>query len=921
MHDHNKCCVMVFGRLIVEGTAQSPVMFGAGSEWGGLHFLGDGAGILKNAVFEDSVSEGVALWDRSGADMESLLFQRCWAGVGAYGTGRARLKDCRAVDMREGGLFCEGGFVEWEGGGWQGGKTGVRLCGGSARLRKLEGSGAERGLLLESGNLRGDDLVLKHHRDAALSLLEEGSAVISGSRFEGGCVGVVSKGARAELVDCEFSGFTEIGVELAGRGHRLERVSIRGGEIGVVMGSGRAEARELRTDCVGTGVDLRSGAELDWSGGGTTGGAIGVRVAGGTLRFRDASCTGSEQGIRLESGSLEGSGLVLKAHRDAALSLLADGSAHVRGARIEDCPVGVVTAGAKLALRSVRFLRCSSVCLSVEAGAHAIDDCFFDPTCRDLEIGAGAEVRRDGDVYLRSGLRPRASAFAALWRLVLLTGNAPVLRSLYHAVYAAAVSRLRGWARGEARVAGALIGRGWVTGDWEPGVSDLDFLLIAERLDGPGGAAWLKKFWRTFGRWRRWFPFLGEVLIASPEDMTCYLKWGGARARELGSQTWVLKGSGLAGPSAAPDRFAPLQALQECAHAYTRYMQWEYFPGQTPPEAVSRQRFKAVVDLQRYGRAARDGAMTPVATRTDFLRELETGDPAAWNEARSASGSTGGLHAAVLRRLHDSARGLLGSGIFEEKGAASAAFRWLPPAVDSHAPEVASRHMEEVAGLQACFGAVFRSYYRDDLYRSYVVLEDEAVEIGGLSAALERWRLHRLQSPHAGPLPVIVSRSLFAAWRRLPYLENPVSCLEFGGSAGMASAGSWFPNCRQFRWGAAEPAAAAPDALVRRLALESAANLRLTWRLLGSPANRLSSVYVLHYLFSRTLGLRLLLERGVGVSFFDLDGLVRAWRENFPETGAALDRLPPEEWMGSSQAAFFARYEFLDEQIGRLGDS
>ena len=107
---------------------------------------------------------------------------------------------------------------------------------------------------------------------------------------------------------------------------------------------------------------------------------------------------------------------------------------------------------------------------------------------------------------------------------------------------------------------------------------------------------------------------------------------------------------------------------------------------------------------------------------------------------------------------------------------------------------------------------------------------------------------------------------------------------------------------------------------MRRLALESAANLRLTWRLLGSPANRLSSVYVLHYLFSRTLGLRLLLEKGVAASFFDLDALMSLYREHFPETGKALELPPPEEWLRSPQQAFFARYGFLDERISLLGN-
>ena len=1050
VHDRNKCCVMVFGRLIVEGSPQAPVELGAGSEWGGLHFLGEGSGIVKHAVFADAVSEAVALWDRSGVDLESAVMRRCWEGVGVYGRASARLKGCRMTDMRDGGLSCEGGSVDWDGGGWQGGKTGVRLSGGSARLRNLEGGGSDRGLVLESGSLRGDGLNLKDHRDAALSMGEAGSAVLADSRFEGGSAGAVTKGARLELTGCEFAGFDAIGVELSGRGHRLERAAIRGSKLGLVIGQGSAEARELRTECsgtgvvlraggeldwtgggaaggeigvllaggnlrlgdaaitgagqgvrlesgrldgsglilkghrdaalsmlavgsasvsasrfedgpvgaktrgarlelsgcefsglarigvdltggghrlsrtairgsalglvveegsaevrelttdrCGTGVDVRRGAELDWKGGGTAGGEIGVRVAGGALRMRDAVCAGSTQGLRLESGTLRGDGLILKNHRDAALSLLAEGSAAISGSRIEDSPVGAVTSGAALSLRGTQFLRCSSVCLSLEAGVHSIDGCFFDPTCRDLLVGPGAEARRDD----------RTRRFDAAWRLVLRTRNWPVLRGLYRAIYSAAVFRVGRWARGDARVRSALVGRGWVTGDWEPGVSDLDFTVVAEPLGGAGGAAWLEGFWRSYAGWRRWCPFLGEILVASPDDLACFLRWGGIRAREIQAQTIPLKGPGLAGTPAPPDAHARVQALQESAHAYTRFMQWGYFPGRTPPEAAARQLRKAVVDLLRYGRAAEEGALSPVATRTEFSRNLEAAD----RDPRMSPE----LHARMLRRFHAAARSVLSS---EAADAAPSAYRWIPsaPAASPPADVVKSRD-ERGAGLRSCFSDSLRGVCWDDLYRSYIVLEDAAVEDPRLSGALGRWAGLRAGSSQPGPLPVVVSRSLFTAWRRLPYLECPTSFLDFPGTAEWSNAGSAFPNCRQFRWGAAEPSAPPPDAFVRRLALESAANLRLTWRLLGSPANRLTSVYVLHYLFSRTIGLRLLLEKGVGASFFDLDALLALHREHFPEDRKALEPPPAEEWLRSPQQAFFARYGFLDERISLLG--
>ena len=395
VHDANKCCVMVFGRLIVEGTPQAPVELGAGSEWGGLHFLGDGAGVIKHAVFADGNSEGLALWDRSSVELDNTRFERCWAGVGVYGTSRARLKDCRMADMREGGLFCEGGAVDWDGGGWQGGKVGVRLSGGRTRLKDLEGGGAEQGLLLESGSLQGDGLVLRDHRDAALSMLSKGSAVISGSRYADGLAGAVTEGARLELAGCTFSGFKTIGVELKGGGHRLERTAIRGSELGVVIEDGAAEARELETECSGTGVVLRAGAELDWRGGGTQGGELGVRVAGGVLRLRDAVCAGSSQGLRLESGRLDGSGLLFKGHRDAALSMLEEGKAAIAGSRFEDGSVGAVTKGARLALSDCAFTGLKTVGVELAGRGHRLERISIDDGESGLVMISGQAEARD----------------------------------------------------------------------------------------------------------------------------------------------------------------------------------------------------------------------------------------------------------------------------------------------------------------------------------------------------------------------------------------------------------------------------------------------------------------------------------------------------------------------------------------------
>ncbi|MDE2490045.1 MAG: hypothetical protein KGM24_04310, partial [Elusimicrobia bacterium] len=227
------------------------------------------------------------------------------------------------------------------------------------------------------------------------------------------------------------------------------------------------------------------------------------------------------------------------------------------------------------------------------------------------------------------------------------------------------------------------------------------------------------------------------------------------------------------------------------------------------------------------------------------------------------------------------------------------------------------------AELERALGPTLEGGCCDDLYRSALVLADAAAADG---AAEPFAALSRLTERRGEPatLPIVLTRTAWRVWSRLPYLESPLRFLEAAGDGddGLVAAGSPLPGVWQYRWGAAAPASApAPDALVLALGRESLATLRLTWRWQVSGASPLSPAYALHYALSRTLSLRLLLERGVAAPAFALDPLRARFAAEFPDEADALARLQARLEESDGPAPWTELYDWTDAQLRRAAEA
>ena len=192
-------------------------------------------------------------------------------------------------------------------------------------------------------------------------------------------------------------------------------------------------------------------------------------------------------------------------------------------------------------------------------------------------------------------------------------------------------------------------------------------------------------------------------------------------------------------------------------------------------------------------------------------------------------------------------------------------------------------------------GALF-----SDLYPSYVILKDAELEKPGLAARL---------APSEG-LTIVLSRRLWNLWARLPFAENPVQFMD----SATSGAGRLVPARSQFAWGDLSAPRPSPEAL-QEAARQAWAQLRLSRRWLGSPAAGVNARYALHYLLSRSMGLRLLTQRGVACGFFDLDRLTTVYLREFPGDAKALADIAPESGARSVDEAYWACHDFLESAL------
>lgn len=823
-------------------------------ELAGVRFDGGerGASVEGGALAAEDVSwAGQTLASVSVAADASASFDACaFSGspTAASARGPVSLKRCRLSGHAAQGLDLHGGghLVE---------DCSLDDCGvavvleGEARFFAVSARGARHAVSLgdrarldwRGGSARASGVAL---------LLGGGCASLEDVSCGGGQGGALVEAGRLSASRCSFEGGGPA-LELSGGEMDLSDVSARDCETGLVVAGGACRARGLELSGRAEGLAVREGGSLDWSGGACSG-RRGLSVSGGHAVVDDAACRGRAEAVRLEAGSLRARGL--RAGGGSECGVFVDGGAFCEwsGGSIERSPIG-------LAAR--------------DGHVHLLDAPSFEGCARAVAVEPGAELclRRVWD----AGRAPSR----ALLDFVLATKDGFAWRGLYWLAYAGGAAWLRLRLASERGIAAARLHRGWRTGDWQPGVSDLDALAVARDLSGEDGARRVARLWRRYGSWKRLLPFLGEILLAERPEVDAFVRTGGARAAA------VARTLGLD----APPPGGRADDLVECAHAYTRLLQCAFSPGE-PWARNARNAEKSLLDVLRHGPLREPGSPllsrveAAARTRSTALAALRASEPAdqALAFSRAAAEALSALDAAFSLKSEGAAEPVFARG--------------------------ASEALDE---LYACFGPAMTGALTDELYRSYVVLDARGSQPEELSPALAAAARRRPLIP--GTLPVPLTGGLWRALARSPYLEDPTRGLGFGASKTL-DAGRLFPGVSQAAWG--ECLVPAPSEALRAAARPAAANFALTWRWLGAGGGNPRVVF--HYLISRALGLRLLLERGEAVPFFSLDPLLERCAGEFPELARPLGALRPPREDATLEETFRSIYPLVDAQVRRL---
>lgn len=716
--------------------------------------------------------------------------------------------------------------------------------------------------------------------EAALYAAERAEAAAAGGRWGGrGCAarwessgrlalsGVALAGARAGVSVAAgrvlarggwVSGAAEAAWDVAGGELLVSGGGASGCAAGARVSAGRARLRGVRCDGVGTGAHVGAGASLAWRGGRWRGGACGVHVDGGAARLRALSLRGGREALVVRRGSLEGEDLRVEGAEAGASVLGADASLYLRRAAFSSCGVGVAAAAGH---------------------AHLGEGVRWEGCGRRLRASPAARLcaREDEPLPPASGLR--GAVLAA-------RGFAPAAAAC-RAAYAAGEAWLGAAARADG--ARAWIHRGRAEGGGQPGLSDLDAVWLAGGLDGADGAETARRFWRRYGRWKAAFPFLGELLLAAPEDGRLWLAGGGARAWESGSAR-SLAGEPPPAPPGTPDRDA---SLAEAFVGFTRLCECLF--ARLEPWPV----------LRWHGRKA----------VLDVLRHLEAAERGGAARPRAAFGAASGLARELLGRL-DAVPGD-GRGRREALGRACAALLLrldaspVLPAAPADASSAPGPVPDFARDAQAALDGRLAGLLADGLHRSVAVVSASSLDEAPLGAALAAWSRRGPEEGGAGTLPLLLTPRAWRAWASLPYMEHPAPGSEAEGGLVSRGAGRALPGHRLRAWGLLPWDGAASRASARRCA----ASYLMAWRWTAGPGRRESPQAAAHWLLSRLLGLRLLLERGELHSFFDLDALGAAYARVFPDSAAALERLLASP---GALAAPGALERFLSEQAPRL---
>lgn len=895
----------------------------------GSAFTGNGAGLnLKNCRFFKG--SGLRFADNTGPALsacgagEVLLDGSAFTGNGAG----LNLKDCRLLKGSK--LLFEnnaGHAVRAEG-------PGEIVLGGSV----FRGNKAGLDVHL-CGLLRGSGLRFENNAGPAVQADGSGTVLLAGSGFYANGSGLSLRGAvRSILTDCAFE--RQSGTDILHSGRTRGNISAcafrAGGSALEISGtasvsaenclfeenggpaaevSGRAELR--LADCRSSGENpsllMRGDSSGSFSGVFARSGSFPALSAAGRAGFSAADCSftsGADAVYFRSSGRAEFRGCSLDSAEGAALNLrsgkagLRDCSLKGRGGLLVAYPsavkirdVGIRAGAYGIDSSAASFFAAGLTLRGGEMGGillsagvnRLVNSCVEEAPYPGIAMAAGARLSSERVTF--SGrpwryARPRAarpSFRKLLFRIAAATASRPLFSAIYRRIYLSALPAARLLLRGPG-LRSLYLYRGMADKGWVPGLSDMDLACVLETSSPEKDFFLYSGLRRRLRLLKSLFPFTGELMLSTEADFAGFLNCWGVKGAEFPGASRLLSGRPV--ELFPRPQAAALADATEAFYAYTLLMR-HFFSEGLPEPFLRRNCLKNLVDIRRYLDAASPERYSRAAYAAANGLPLEKFMSLEKKEA--AYQAFLALHAASPQ-----AAGGPGPG-------PSATAARTPGWFNQGAFDAVCRNMAESAGVG--LGTAL-----DSLYRIYVVLPDGAADDkAAYLRACAALRKARAASPMLSASPLVLTWSSFARLCRLPYLNNPMLWADL---AAPPAGGRGPDDGGVYRYNLAPEPASRPAGAARAAALLAARHFCASWRSLWDEMPP-------HYFYTRSAGLRLLLETGGSPEFAARGRLGETLRER---TGAALPAWDAYLAGGAGRT----NYEYISSQaavLGRLADA
>ncbi|MHB2026038.1 MAG: hypothetical protein ACYCPQ_05310 [Elusimicrobiota bacterium] len=519
---------------------------------------------------------------------------------------------------------------------------------------------------------------------------------------------------------------------------------------------------------------------------------------------------------------------------------------------------------------------------------------------------------------------------------VIRTRNRPVLSQIYRSIYRI-IPRILDATLGAAtgRKADLYLRRGLSGDDWSPGISDIDLLAVLN-LDGKTSEPELvKTVWTIYRIFKKIFPVLGELQMATPSELRAYARHGGTRASEIsGWKPAAGQNRAAILPTAEPRAkdAAALFCLQEALFSYLSLAQ-AYFSGAGRPRVpdFGFKITKCAADVFRHGRAAA-GDPFHIPPRSRQLSALENDLPRASAAAIARPENLSRQDALALLFSTMSfldklcAETFLKSEAPDDASPLASSWRELGEFTDPD-PKLWKMRLDALLAPELPGDCGF---FMDSLFRWFVIIGSTPSEnsFQNLAGQMDHWHCSDNAFAAPGwPLTYPILRGLMHS----PFLDSPF--LAFGLGTGLPRDRAWvmrhsrrplWSKYYRLSWNLDAARLRAPgSSRLRLLARQAAAEFSLSVRTLGPDVGHGHNAYRLFYLYSRILSLQLYLDGGPPRDPQDMDGLLDAYRARFPDCGPRLERFEtltlssqePEINARAPGKLFFDHWPFLQDAL------